>query len=409
MKIESARKDIPILKRSFNDRPLIYFDNAATTQKPTVVIDVLKDYYENSNANINRGLYSLSHESTKLWNNARDRVAKFINAQHAEEIVFTKSCTESLNLVANTFCRDFVQEGDVIVITEMEHHSNILPWQQIAKAKKAKLEWLPVLDNYELDLNYLDYLLLKYKERVRILSVSHVSNVLGSIVDIPNLAKKIHSVGGVLCVDAAQSIAHIPIDVQNLDCDFLAFSGHKVYSPMGTGVLYGKKHLLEKLNPWLTGGDMVNSMDKNSVEWASVPQKFEAGTQNVAGVLALAEGVSWLENFGWESLCLNEEKLVKTCLAGLLSICNIKILGKDIDSKRLGIVSFKIGDIHPHDIASLLDEKGIAVRAGYHCAEPLHKRFGFGPSLRVSFGVYNTQDEVKDFLNSIRSISNRFF
>ena len=408
MNIEKIREEFPILKKEINKKPLIYFDNAATTQKPKKVLDSMTEYYVNFNANVHRSLHTLAGKSTKLWEESHVEVAKFLNAKSEKEILFTKNATESLNFVANTYARQYLKEGDVVAISEMEHHSNILPWLRLAKEKKIKLEWIPVLDDFKLDMSYLDYLCLKYKGKLKILSITHASNVLGVVNDIQKLAKKIHSVGGILCVDASQSVAHIPVDVQNLDCDFLCFSAHKIYGPMGLGVVFGKENILEKLEPWILGGNMVSKVWKNGAEWASVPQRFEAGTANVADAVGFMESLKFLEKISWEKRREHEERLTSLAIAGLLTICDIEFLGPKTLKDRIGVVSFGLKDIHPHDLASLLDERGIAIRAGYHCAEPLHTKFNFGPSARISFGIYNTQDEVREFVSAIKSISNNF-
>ena len=408
MDIEKIRKQFPILKRKINEKPLIYLDNAATTQKPQVVIDAMNEYYKTSNANVHRSLHTLAAESTKLWEQAHKEVAEFLNAQSEQEIVFTKNATESLNFVANTYGRQYLAEGDVVVISELEHHSNILPWLQLAKEKKLKLEWIPVLDDYTLDINYLDYLILKYKSRIKVLSISHVSNVLGIVNDVKNFAKKIHSVGGILCVDGAQSVAHMPIDVKDLDCDFFCLSGHKMYGPMGIGVVYGKKEILQKLDPWITGGNIVTKVWKNGANWAELPQKFEAGTANVVEAVGLVETINWLKGYSWEERKQHEDKLTSIAIAGLSTICDLDFLGTKSSENRIGVISFALEDIHPHDIATLLDERGIAIRAGYHCAEPLHKKFDFGSSARVSIGIYNTQEEIKILTDAVKNISNNF-
>ncbi len=408
MNIEKIRKQIPILQRKVNKKPLIYFDNAATTQKPQCVLDEMTQYYTKSNANVHRSLHTLASESTKLWEEAHKETAKFLNAHSFEEIVFTKNATESLNFVANTYGRQYLKEGDVVVISELEHHSNILPWLQLAKEKNIKLEWMPVLDDFRLDTNYLDYLIRKYKGRLKILSISHASNVLGVVNDLKILAKKIHSVKGIMCVDAAQTVGHLPIDVKELDCDFLCFSAHKMYGPMGLGVVYGKKEILEKLEPWITGGNMVTKVWKNGAHWGDLPQRFEAGTANVADAVGLLKTLKWLKKYHWQQRQEHEQALLSTAFAGLLTICNLEILGPTSIEEKIGVISFKLKNVHPHDIATLLDERGIAVRAGYHCAEPLHNKFDFGPSARISFGIYNTQEEVKIFTDALKYISNNF-
>jgi cysteine desulfurase / selenocysteine lyase len=407
MNIEEIRKQFPILQRKVNEKPLIYFDSAATTQKPQQMIDAISNYYQNSNANVHRSLHTLASESTNLWHEAHKEVADFLNAEN-EEIIFTKNATESLNFVANTYGRQYLKEGDVVVISELEHHSNILPWLQLAKEKKLKLEWIPVLEDYTLDINYLDYLILKYKSRLKILSISHASNILGIVNDVEKLAKKIHSVGGVLCVDAAQTVAHIPVDVKKLDCDFLCFSAHKMYGPMGIGAVYGKKEILEKLEPWITGGSIVSKVWKNGANWAELPQRFEAGTANVADAVGFLETLRWLKKYSWQERQEHEKKLISIAIASLSTICSLEFLGTKSSNERIGVVSFRLKDIHPHDIATLLDERGIAIRAGFHCAEPLHAKFDFGPSARISFGIYNTQEEVKILTDAVKYISNNF-
>jgi cysteine desulfurase/selenocysteine lyase len=408
MNTEEIRKQFPILERKLNQNPLIYFDNAATTQKPKCVLDRMNGYYERSNANVHRSLHTLANESTKLWFEAHSVVADFLNAESEEEIVFTKNATESLNFVANAYGRQHLKEGDVIAITEIEHHSNILPWFQIAKEKKVKIEWIPVLENYELDFSYLDYLVRKYKNKLKILSVSHASNVLGVVNDVRKFADKIHSVGGVICVDVAQSIVHMPIDVKALDCDFLCFSGHKIYGPMGIGVVYGKRKILEKLDPWIVGGNIVTKVWKTGVKWADLPERFEAGSANVAVAVGLMEALSWLQRYPVKEREVHEKNLTTALLSGLSTVCNLDFLGPNSVENRIGVVSFGLKDIHPHDVSTLLDERGIAIRAGFHCAEPLHEKFNFGPSARISFGIYNTLDEVKKVVDAVKYISNNF-
>jgi cysteine desulfurase / selenocysteine lyase len=405
MNIQKIRKQIPILDRKINSFPLVYFDNAATTQKPLRVLDSMMAYYKGSNANVHRAIHTLSYESTKLWEEAHTKVAKFLNAKSDKEIFFTKNATESLNFFAQAYGRQSLKEGDVIAISEMEHHSNILPWQQLAKEKKLKLEWIPVLEDFQLDISYLEYLIRKYKDRFKILSVTQVSNVLGVVNDVKLLAKKVHKFGGIICVDATQSVAHMPVDVQDLDCDFLCFSGHKIYGPMGIGVVYGKEEILNQLDPWMTGGDTVSKVWKNGATWSELPMKFESGTGNIEAAVGLSEAIDFLNQYSWEEIQKHERKLTSVALAGLLSVCNLDILGPKNVENRIGVLSFRLKNLHPHDIASLLDEKGIAVRAGFHCAEPLHNRFDFGPTARVSFALYNTVEEVSDFINEIKKIS----
>lgn len=403
--MDNIRNQFPILNRKINDHDLIYFDNAATTQKPQAVLDAIIDYYSNHNANIHRGVHTLAEESTQMWVDAHSTVAEFIGADSFEEIVFIKNATEGLNLVANTFCKQFVGPDDIVVLTDLEHHSNIVPWQLVG----VKIEWIPVLPDFSLDVEYMEFLVRKYKEKIKLVSISHVSNVLGHLNEIEEITKLAKSVGAKVLLDASQSITHMQVDVKKLNCDFLVFSSHKFYGPTGIGVLYIRKEIGEELEPWMGGGEMISKVWRTGADWNTLPWKFEAGTQNLVGGIALAESINWFEReVGYNRLEIHEGKLVDVAMEGLNEIKNVSILGKSDSKEHLGLISFRISNMHPHDIASLMDESGIAIRAGYHCAEPLHERYGGDPSARVSFAIYNTVDEVRTFISVLKKIVKQF-
>lgn len=401
--MEEIRSQFPILEREFNGKQLVYFDNAATTQKPKAVIEAITDFYQNSNANVHRGLYQLSQEATSLYTDAHKKLADWIGADE-DETIFTSGTTEGLNLVANILTEHFMQEGDVIVLTEMEHHSNIIPWQLCAKRKNLKIEWIPVdPESFTLDLAYLDFLVRKYRERIKVLSFVYMSNVLGSTTDVKKLVEIAKSLEVITVLDCAQAVGHKQINVKSLGVDFAAFSGHKMYGPTGTGVLYGRKEILEKSGPWKGGGEMVSRVNKVTADWSELPWKFEAGTPNIAGGVALGATVDWIkENLVWPKVESHERALIRELMGGIKSISGINIFGSDDPKDHGSLISFTHSSIHPHDIASILDEGGIAVRAGYHCAEPIHARFGIGPSVRASVAPYNTVDEVKFFVEQLR-------
>jgi cysteine desulfurase/selenocysteine lyase len=401
--MENLREQFPILEREVNGKPLIYFDNAATSQKPTEVIDAISDYYLKTNANVHRGVHTLATESTNAYVEAHRTVGEFINAD-MEEIFFTRSSTEGLNFIANVMAENVLEDGDVVVISEMEHHSNIVPWQLIDKQVPIKIEWIPILEGtYQLDMEYLEFLVRKYRERIKVISLVHLSNVLGVRNDIEKVVEVAKSVEALTVVDGAQSIIHSKVDVKDMDIDFLVFSGHKMFGPTGIGVVYGRKELLEQYEPWQGGGEMVESVAKARAEWAETPWKFEAGTPNIAGAVGLDAAIKWIDkNYPLGQIKDYERKLMSEAIKGLKNINPVKIFGPEDPNQRDGSLSFTVPGVHPHDIASLLDEKGIAIRAGYHCAEPLHKKFDVGPSARVSFAGYNTIDEVRIFIDALR-------
>ena len=398
--IESIRSDFPILKRKIHkDKPLIYLDNAATTQKPIQVIDAISNYYLNYNSNIHRAVHELAEEATAAFEATRDKVAKFINVQNREELVFVRGTTEAINLVAYAWGRQNVQKDDIIVTTEYEHHSNIVPWQLLAKEKGAKLEYIGVDDNGELILDqlggYLD------TGRVKLVTFSQMSNVLGTITDSAEIIKKCHEKGVRVLVDAAQSVPHLKVDLQKLDCDFFAFSAHKMLGPTGVGVLWAKKELFESMTPFNGGGDMIREVHKYETTWNDLPYKFEAGTPNIAGVIGFSVAMDYLERIGMGKVREHEIELTKYALDELSQIKGIKLYGPNEIAKRGGVISFNLGDIHPHDLATIIDEDGVAIRSGHHCAQVLMERLDVSATSRASFYIYNTKEEVDVFIKSL--------
>ena len=409
MGLEEIRKQFPILTRQVNGKQLVYLDNAATTQKPEAVINAISEFYLQSNSNVHRGFHTLSEEATQKYTAAHEKAAKFINTSGIEEIVFTRNATEAINLVAQSVGRQLLVSGDVVVLTEMEHHSNIVPWQLLAKEKGITIEWIGVKDDFQLDEENLRFILGRYGDRVKLLSVVDVSNVLGVRNNVKQLISIAQQAGAATLVDCAQSVSRFKIDVKEWGCDFLVFSGHKLFGPTGTGVLYARKQWLEKLEPWMGGGEMVVSVNKASAIWADSPWKFEAGTPNIAGGIGLGAAIDWVDrNIDFSEHAVNEKDLIDIALKGLSQISGISILGPTDSTERFGVVAFSVDKVHPHDIASFLDEDGIAIRAGYHCAEPVHKRFGFGSTARISFALYNTKQEVEAFLDSLSRCIKKF-
>ncbi len=396
------REDFPILKTTINGKPLIYLDNSATTQKPTVVIDTICEYYKQYNANIHRSVHYLGVKATEIYEKVRGDIAKFINAPNSNCIVFTKGATESINLVAYGWGRKFLKEGDEILITLMEHHSNIVPWQMLSIEKGIKIKFVPLNDDGSLNLTAFKELLT---ERTKLVSITHVSNVLGIINPIKEIIDTSHKAGAIVLIDGAQSVPSIPIDVQNLDADFLVFSAHKMLGPTGIGILYGKEDLLEEMDPLLGGGDMIKKVTKDYSVWADIPYKFEGGTQNIAGVIGFGKAIEYLNNLGLEHIYKHEKTLVSYTLKRLLNIDGIKIYGPTTENLRLNIISFNYKDIHPHDVATILDREGIAIRAGHQCAQPLHSYLGISASCRASFYLYNTEEEVDKFIEALEKVN----
>ena len=385
------REDFPILKQQVNDKPLIYFDNAATSQKPNSVIDAISNYYRHYNANIHRGIHKLAEEATVAHEEAREKVAKFINAKQTGEIIFTRNATEALNLVAHSWGRANVGKGDKIVLTIMEHHSNLVPWQLIAKEKGATVEYVEIDENGELRPDEVHELI---DDSTKIVCVAHASNVLGTINPVKDIGRAAHRAGALFLVDAAQSVPHMPVNVRDIDCDFAAFSGHKMMGPTGIGVLYGKAELLEGMPPFLSGGEMIKEVHTTGATWKDLPYKFEAGTPNIAGAIGLGAAVDYLHWIGMENVLDHEKEITRYALGRMKEIEGLVIYGPmDVDH-RVGVISFNLGDIHAHDLASILDEDGIAIRSGHQCAQPLMEFLRIPATSRASFYIYNTKQEV---------------
>ena len=398
--IESIRNDFPILKRKVHkDKPLIYFDNAATTQKPIQVIDAISNYYLNYNSNIHRAVHQLAEEATAAYELTRDKVAKFINVKNREEIVFVRGTTEAINLVTYSWGRQNVQKDDIVVTTEYEHHSNIVPWQILTKEKGAKLQYIGVDDNGELILDQLDAYL--DTGQVKLVTFSQMSNVLGTISKSEEIIKKCHQKGVRVLVDAAQSVPHMKVDLQKLDCDFFAFSAHKMLGPTGVGVLWARKDLLENMVPFNGGGDMIREVHKYETTWNDLPYKFEAGTPNIADVIGFSTALDYLDKIGIDKVREHEVELTKYALEQISAVKGIKLYGTPDMTKRGGVISFNLGDIHPHDLATIIDEDGIAIRSGHHCAQVLMERLDVSATSRASFYIYNTKEEIDVFIRSL--------
>lgn len=387
--VQLIRQHFPVLNRVVKGKPLVYFDNAATTQKPQVVIDALADYYKNYNANIHRGIHSLAEEATAAYEATRDTVRQFINAKEREEIIFTRGVTESINLVAYTWARTNLKAGDEIIISGMEHHSNIVPWQMIAEMIGAKLKVIPVNDNGELIMEEFHQLL---NEKVKLVSVVHASNSLGTINPVKEIIDAAHKVGAVVMIDGAQSTVHLDIDVQELDCDFFAISSHKVYGPTGIGVLYGKRALLEAMPPFMGGGEMIKDVTFEKTTWNDLPYKFEAGTPNIADTVALKAALDFVSGIGKAVFRKHEDALLKYATEQLQSIDGIRLVGTA--KQKVSVASYVVEGVHPQDLGILLDNQGVAVRTGHHCTQPLMNRFGIPGTTRASFAMYNTKEEI---------------
>jgi cysteine desulfurase / selenocysteine lyase len=397
--IDLIREDFPILRRQVHGKPLVYLDNAATTQKPRSVIDALVHYYEHYNANIHRGLHTLAEEATAAYEASRVKAGRFINAEHPDqEIIFTRNTTESINLVANAWGRKFLRPGDEIVFSAMEHHSNILPWQLIALATGAKLRYIDIDSTGHL---VWDDALAKIGEKTKIVAITQMSNVLGTINPIRELAQVAHRAGALLLVDGAQSVPHMPVDVRDLDCDFLAFSAHKMLGPTGVGVLYGKRDLLDAMDPFLGGGEMISRVTFESSTYADLPHKFEAGTPNIADVIAFAPAIDYLEALGMAAVREHEREITQYALDTLGAVEGVTLYGPRDASERGGAVTFNYGDLHPHDLSQVLDAEGIAIRAGHHCAQPLMRELGVVATARASFYLYNRREEVDALVDAL--------
>lgn len=387
--VEQIRNHFPVLSRMVKDKPLVYFDNAATTQKPQVVIDALVNYYSNFNANIHRGIHSLAEEATAAYEATRDTVQELIHAKHREEIIFTRGVTESINLVAYTWARTNLKAGDEIIISGMEHHSNIVPWQLIAEMTGARLKVIPVDENGELIMEEFYKLL---SEKTKLVSVVHASNSLGTINPVKEMIDAAHRVGAITLLDGAQSTVHLDIDVQELGCDFFAISSHKMYGPTGVGVLYGRKELLEAMPPFMGGGEMIKDVTFEKTTWNELPYKFEAGTPNIADTVALKSAIDFVKRIGKEQIRKHEDELLQYATMQLEEIEGIRMIGKA--KQKVSVASFVVEGVHPQDLGILLDNKGVAVRTGHHCTQPLMNRFGIPGTVRASFAMYNTKDEI---------------
>ena len=401
--LNKIREDFPILSRKVYDKPLVYLDNAATTQKPLCVLDAMREEYLNVNANVHRGVHYLSQQATDLHEAAREKVRRFINAAKTSEIVFTRGTTESINLVAQTFCEAFMSEGDEVLVTDMEHHSNIVPWQLQAQKRGITVRHLPINDRGELELSALEVYL---SPRTKLVSIAHVSNVLGTVNPVKDIIKVAHEQGIPVLIDGAQSAPHMKVDVQELDCDFFAFSGHKMYGPTGIGVLYGKEKWLEKMPPYQGGGEMIDKVSWEKTTFEQLPLKFEAGTPDYVATHGLATAIDYIETLGMESIQAHEQELTRYCMEQLSTVPDIRFFGQA--KQKDAVVSFLVGDIHHLDMGTLLDRLGIAVRTGHHCAHPLMTRLGVTGTVRASFGLYNTKEEVDALVEGIRRVSKMF-
>lgn len=401
--VEEIRQDFPILQREVYGRPLIYLDNAATTQKPRSVVEAISNEYFSTNANVHRGVHFLSQKATDLHEAARERVRQFINARSTAEVLFTRGTTESLNLVASSFGEAFLKEGDEVIVSVMEHHSDIVPWQLLRERKGIVIRVIPMDDSGRLDLEAYERL---FSERTRLVCVAHVSNVLGTVNPVKKMAATAHAHGAYMLVDGAQSIPHFKVDVQDLDCDFLTFSGHKIYGPTGIGVLYGRESLLEKMPPYQGGGEMIARVTFEHTTYERLPYKFEAGTPDYVGTYALAAAIDYVEALGMDEIAAHERRLTQYAMERLGAIKDMHLYGTTPDKDA--VVAFNVGNIHPLDLGTLLDRLGIAIRTGHHCAQPLMQRCGVEGMARASFALYNTLDEIDRLAEGIERVSKMF-
>lgn len=397
--VDKIRSDFPILNQLVHGKPLVYLDNAATTQKPLHVLHSLENYYYKQNANIHRGVHALSQEATEAYESARIKVKKFINALGKNEIIFTKGTTESINLVAQTYCRKILQPGDNIIISEMEHHSNIVPWQLICEEKKANLLVIPIDDSGEIIFEEYEKLI---SEKTKLVSIVYASNSLGTVNPVEEIIKLAHSFNIPVMLDAAQAVNHLNIDVQQLDCDFLAFSGHKLYGPTGIGVLYGKVNYLDSMPPYQGGGDMISKVTFTKTTYNELPYKFEAGTPNIAGAIGLGAAIDYISNIGLEKIAQYENLLLEYATELISSLKGLRIIGNA--KKKISVLSFCLDNIHPHDVGTFLDIDGVAIRTGHHCTQPVMDKFKIPATSRASFGMYNTYEEINILYQSLKKI-----
>ena len=401
MNIEEIKKDFPI----FKNKNITYLDSGATTQKPVQVINAINEFYNNYNANPHRGAYSLSVEATSIYDDTRTKIAKFINAKHREEVIFSKNATESLNLVAYSYGMENLKKDDEIVLSIMEHHSNLVPWQKVARVTKSKLNYMYINEDFEITDEEIER---KITDKTKIVGITHVSNVLGTINNVKKIIKYAHKKGAIVIVDASQSIPHIKIDVQDLDADFLAFSGHKMLSPLGIGVLYGKKELLNNMTPFLMGGDMIEYVYEQETTFASLPNKFEAGTQNVEAVIGLGAAIDYIENIGYSNIQKMEEEIISYARQELSKLDYIELYLTPNRKNHSSVISFNIKGVHPHDVASILDSEGVCVRSGNHCAQPLMRFLNIDSTCRASFYLYNTKEDVDKLVQALDKAYNMF-
>ena len=404
---ENCRNHFPVLERKVRDgKKLVYLDNAATTQKPIQVIDAISDYYKNNNSNIHRAVHALAEESTEAFEQTRDKVAEFLNTKDSQEIIFVKGTTEAINLVANAWGRDNVKEGDIIVTTEYEHHSNIVPWQLLTQDKKAQLKYIDINDNGELMIDQLDEYLSTGK--VKLVAFSHVSNVLGTITPVKEIISKCKNAGVKTLIDGAQAVPHMKVDLTELDCDFYAFSAHKMLGPTGVGVLWAKKEILEKMTPYQGGGDMIREVHKYETTWNDLPYKFEAGTPNIADVIGFKTAIEYLQKIGMENIRNHELELTKYALEQMEKVPGITLYGAKEPEKRGGVVSFNFNDVHPHDVGTIIDKDGVAIRSGHHCAQVLMEKLNVAATNRASFYIYTTKEEIDVLIASLQNVAKVF-
>jgi len=397
--INAIRKQFPILDVEVNGHPLVYLDSAATSQKPQVVIDAIDDYYARSNSNVHRGVHTLSQQATDIYEVSREKTRAMINAADSREIIYVRGTTEAINLVASTYGRQNVGEGDDVIVSAMEHHSNIVPWQILCEEKGANLKVVPMDENGDLIMEEYDRLL---SDRTKIVAIVHLSNALGTINPVKEMFQKAHAVGAVTLLDGAQSAPHMAIDVRDIDCDFLAFSGHKLYGPTGIGILYGKYDILSQMPPYQAGGEMIASVTFEKTTYAELPAKFEAGTPHIAGTAGLGAAIDFVNEVGIENIAAHEQSLLQYGAERIGSINGVKMIGTS--EHRSGVISFVVDGVHPHDVGTVLDSQGIAIRAGHHCAQPVMAHFGVPATVRASFGMYNTTDEIDRLYDGVQQV-----
>ena len=402
MDLSRYRKDFPILQQTVKGRPLVYLDNAATAQKPLRVIEAVDQYYREYNSNVHRGLHTLSERATRAYEEAREKVARFIRAPRSEEIIFTRNTTESINLVAYTWARQFLKSGDAILLSEMEHHSNLVPWHLLREERQIELRFIPVTPAGELDLSQLKSLL----DGVKLVAVTHMSNVLGTVKPVEMITAEAHAAGAKVLIDGAQAVPHMPVDLQAIDCDFYAFSGHKMCGPTGVGVLWAKGDILREMPPFLGGGEMIHEVFLDHSDYADIPNKFEAGTPNIAQAIGLGAAVDYLSEIGMDNVWRHEQEMAALAIEKLKSIKGLRIFGES--AHRGAAISFEIEGVHPHDLATILDEQGIAIRAGHHCAQPLMRKFNVQSTARASFYFYNVPEEIDILVEGLKTAKRMF-